>query len=170
MMRSSLLFVCLLAASTASGALRSAVRIDPPNLHGSRPLEKETQTAVLRDYLQSWNDFEEAVNQNNVQPLNQEFVGTALKKITDTIQQQKKLGIHTRYQATSHHIQIVFYSPDGLSIQLIDHVAYHVELFDRNRMLAERSFHARYVVVLTPSAVRWVVRIFQATPAEPDIH
>jgi hypothetical protein len=56
----------------------------------------------------------------------------------------------------------VFYSPEGLSIELIDTADYDVELTDGNQAVTIEPAHARYIVVLTPSEVRWRVRVLQA--------
>jgi hypothetical protein len=58
----------------------------------------------------------------------------------------------------------VYYSPEGLSIQLIDNVEYDVEILDHDKVQTTQRVHARYIVVLTPAEVRWRVRVFQAQP------
>jgi predicted PhzF superfamily epimerase YddE/YHI9 len=72
------------------------------------------------------------------------------------------LGIHTRYLERSHDLQIVFYSPEGLSIQLTDTVEYEEQVLDHDKVLATKPIRKRYLVVLAPAEVRWRVRIFQA--------
>lgn len=166
-MRYCLLLACLLVSSTVFAASKPVVREEAPNLHGSRALEPETQKAVIRDYLQSWTALEKANHRDNPQLLDQDFVGNALKKLSKTITDQEKLGIRTRYKVASHDIQIVFYSPNGLSIELTDQVAYREQVEDGSKALADKTLHATYLVVLTPSAVRWVVRVFQAMPEKP---
>ena len=159
---------CLLSAGLALilplslCAQQANVEIQPPNLHGSRALEELTRAAVIRDYLQSWTSFRQAFEQNQPKLLEQDFVGVALTKLRSTIAEQQKLGIHTRYEDHSHRLQIVFYSPDGLSIQLIDEAVYDEEVFEGTKLLASHPVQARYVVVLSPSQVRWQVRVFQA--------
>jgi len=154
---------CALALPLALRADQSpSVQEEPPRLQGSRPLEKQTETAVVRNYLQSWQSFQAAMEQNRPDLLDPDFVGIARDKLTDTIQQQAKLGVRTRYQDRSHQLQIVFYSPEGMSIQLIDNVEYDEQVLDRDKVLTTKQIHARYVVVLTPAQDRWQVRIFQA--------
>lgn len=157
------LAVCLIfAASTALGADEAAVRIEPSNLQGPRTLQQQTQTAVIRDYLEAWQSFRTALEQNRASLLDSDFVGTAKGKLTDTIQEQAKLGIHIRYEDRAHDVKIIFYSPDGLSVQLIDKVDYDVQVVDHDKVQASEPVSARYIVVLTPSEVRWRVRVFQA--------
>jgi hypothetical protein len=93
--------------------------------------------------------------------LSQDFVGTARDKFAQTIEEQAKLGIRTRYQERSHDIRIVFYSPDGLSIQLVDNIEYQVQLLDHEKTQTTQVIRARYVAVLTPAEVRWRVRVLQ---------
>jgi len=103
-----------------------------------------------------------AFEQNRADLLDPDFVGTARDKLTDTIQQQANLGIRTHYQDRAHDLQIVFYSPEGLSIELTDKVEYDVQVLDHERVKTIQHLSARYVIVLTPAEVRWRVRVFQA--------
>jgi hypothetical protein len=68
----------------------------------------------------------------------------------------------TSYQDRSHDIQITFYSPEGLSVELVDNVEYDVQVSDKDKVVATQPVHARYVVVMTPTEVRWRVRVLQA--------
>jgi len=163
MIRRLLLFGCALALPLAACAQDSAVQVLPPDLHGSRPLEALTATAVVRDYLESWKSFRTALDENAPQLLDEDFVGTALTKLSATIAEQSKLGIHTRYVDGTHRLRIVFYSPDGLSIQIVDRVDYNQQVMQGNTVIATQPVHARYIVVLTPSQTRWQVRVFQAS-------
>lgn len=163
MIRRLLIAACALALPVAARAGQPDVQVQPPDLQGSRQLESLTATAVVRDYLQSWNALRAALDRNTPEALSQDFVGTALTRLHKTIAEQNKLGIHTRYTDRAHHLQIVFYSPDGLSIQLVDRVTYDEQVMQGNTVMATQPVHARYVVVLTPSQTRWQVRVFQAS-------
>lgn len=163
MNRRLLLLGCALALPLAAQAQQASVQVQPPDLHGSRELESLTATSVVRDYLESWKAFRTALDENQPHLLQQDFVGTALTKLSETVAEQSQLGLHTRYVDHSHRLQIVFYSPDGMSIQLIDHVDYDEQVMQGSTVVATQPVHARYLVVLTPSQVRWQVRVFQAT-------
>ena len=154
----------IFAAAFAFGADQSAVRVDPANLQGPRPLEKQTETTAIHDYLQAWQSLRGALEQNRADLLDSDFVGTARDKLAATIEQQAKLGIRTRYQDLAHDIQIIFYSPEGLSIELMDVAEYDVQLFDHDKIQTTQRVQARYIVILTPAEVRWRVRILQAEP------
>jgi len=105
-----------------------------------------------------------AFEQNRADLLNTAFVGTAKDKLAATIRQQAALGIHTNYRDRLHDIQIVFYSPEGLSIELLDKVEYDVSLAIGDKDKTAQHVSARYVIVLTPAEVRWRVRVFQTDP------
>jgi hypothetical protein len=140
------------------------VRVEPANLTGPRPLEQQTAKAVIQDYLESWQKMAAALEQNRADLLDADFIGDARDKLAATIREQAGLGISTYYRDRSHDLQIVFYSPEGLSIELTDTVEYEVQLFDHGNLKATQTEHARYIAVLTPTEVRWRVRIFQALP------
>jgi hypothetical protein len=144
--------------------VRPDVRVKPPQLEGPRVLNDQTKEAVIRGYLEAWQNLRGALQQNRTDLLDRTFVGTAKDKLVDTIHDQVTTGISTRYLDRSHDLQIVFYSPEGLSVQLVDDVAYDVQLVDHGKTQATQREHARYIVVMTPAEVRWRVRVFQGTP------
>jgi hypothetical protein len=156
------LILAFLTAAIQLSSAQATVHVDPASPQGSRVLQDQTRTAVLRDYLQSWQSLSAALSQNRPDLLDADFVGTAKDKLAETIKEQEALGIHTQYQDAAHDVKIVFYSPEGLSIQLTDDVQYDVQLFDQGKSLAKQRVNTRYVVVLTPAEVRWRVRVFQA--------
>jgi hypothetical protein len=162
MLKSLLILCAFFTATSGIGSAQAAVLVEPPNLQGPRHLPEQTATAAIRDYLQSWQSLRAAFEQNRADLLDPDFVGTARDKLTDTIQQQANLGIRTHYQDRAHDLQIVFYSPEGLSIELTDKVEYDVQVLDHERVKTIQHLSARYVIVLTPAEVRWRVRVFQA--------
>lgn len=162
MLKRAVLFGAVLStASLLAGAQQPTVTVEPPHVDGPRKLADQTAQAVVRDYLQSWQAMSKALNQNNAGLLGADFVGLAKQKLAKTIDQQAAAGIHTRYVDRSHDVQVVFYSPDGLSIELTDQVSYDVQIFNHDKQIATRQAQGRYVVVMTPAQVRWMVRIFQ---------
>ena len=146
------------------GSDQPAVRVDAPDSVGPRVLEKQTATAVIRDYLQAWRSLSAALDKNRTNLLDPNFVGAAKEKLAETIQEQAKLGIQTRYRDVAHDLRVVFYSPEGQSIQLLDTVEYDVQVLDHRTVQATQHVRTRYVAVLTPTEVRWKVRVFQAEP------
>jgi hypothetical protein len=162
--KSALVACSVLAALFVGASDRPKVHVEPTDSVGPRTLEKQTETAVVRDYLQAWHSLSGALEQNRADLLNADFVGTAKEKLSDTIKEQSKLGIQTRYTDKAHDVRLVFYSPEGLSIQLIDTVDYDVQLIDHEKPQITQHVRARYVAVLTPTEVQWKVRVFQAEP------
>ncbi len=164
-MLKSLLVLCAVAVVAPQyGDAQAAVQVEPPNLQGPRVLEDQTAKAVVRDYLQAWQNLNVALGQNRADVLGASFVGTVKDKLSETIQQQVALGMSTHYQDRSHDIQIVFYSPEGLSVELQDKVEYDVQVLDHGKVQATKRVNARYTVVMTPAEVRWRVRVLQAEP------
>jgi len=154
--------ICSVFALTLTlGASQPTVRVEPGDLQGPRALNDQTREGVVRDYLQAWQSVSAALQQNRPELLDRDFVGTAKDKLTDTIHDQVTTGISTRYLDRSHDLQIVFYSPEGLSVQLVDNVEYEVQVLDHGKIQTTQTAHARYVVVMTPAEVRWRVRVFQ---------
>jgi hypothetical protein len=159
-----LLMCSVLAATFPLRADQPVIRVQPMNLQGPRVLNDQTRTTIIRNYLEAWQSVSAALQQNRVGLLDRDFIGIAKDKLTDTIHDQVTMGISTRYLDRSHDLQIVFYSPEGLSIQLVDNVEYEVQVIDHGKTLATQKAHARYVVVMTPAEVRWRVRVFQGGP------
>jgi hypothetical protein len=154
----------LVAFATANhAAAQPAVRIEPPAAQqGLRLLEEQTASAAIRDYLQSWQSLSAAFEQNSAELLNTDFSGTARSKLGETIQQQAGAGLSTKYSDSSHDIQIVFYSPEGLSIELTDTAEYDLQVLDHGKLLTSQHMRTRYLVVLTPAEARWKVHVMQA--------
>jgi len=159
--RLTLLCAVLISASMAARA-QATVRVEPTHLDGPRPLQAETREAVIRDYLQSWRSLRAALGQNRADLLNANFVGVAKDRLAATIRQQANLGIRTLYRDRSHDIEVVFYSPDGSAIELSDTAEYDMQVAVHDKIQATQTVRSRYLVLLTPSEVRWRVRVFQA--------
>jgi hypothetical protein len=158
-----MLTFCLFTDAAAGSAIAQAnVRVEPASVQGPRILEQQTASAAIRDYLQAWHSLSAAMEQNRTDLLDADFTGTALDKLGETVQQQATIGLNTRYQDRAHDIQIVFYSPEGLSIELTDTVDYDQQVLDHGKPITSQAMHARYLVVLTPTEARWKVRVFQA--------
>jgi|SRR5580704_6710156 hypothetical protein len=161
---SALLYASMILMILASGmaTAQPEVSVDTSQLKGPRALEDQTKAAAIRDYLESWQGMNEAFQQDQPSLLEEDFIGAAKDKLADAIDEQTKAGIHTRYQDRAHHIQFLFYSPEGLSIELIDDAEYDVQVIDHDKAISTVPVSARYIIVLTPAEVRWKVRVMQA--------
>ncbi len=146
-------------------AAEPTIKIRTTQTKGSRAVEKQTETAVIRDYLEAWKTLDLALNNDRADQLEFYFVGTALTRLSGVVADQTKAGIHTHYIEHSHDLQIIFYSPEGLSIQLADDVQYEEQVFDGSKLLVSRTVNKRYLAVLTPSEISWRIRILQCDNA-----
>lgn len=158
------LLLCAAVSAVAGSAVAEApsVKIEPANLNGPRQLADQTAQAAVRDYLEAWQSMSTALNENRAGLLDADFVGDAKDKLAEAIRDQSKLGLRSTYQDRAHDVQIVFYSPEGLSIELTDTVDYDVQITDHDKQAGTQHVHTRYLVVLTPSELRWRVRVMQA--------
>lgn len=158
----SILLACAIGASIpALGADHPAVRVEPSSAQGPRELQEQTAKAAIQDYIDSWQSMSKALDQSRPDLLDGDFIGAAREKLAATIKEQSAAGVHVMYHDRSHDVQVLFYSPDGLSIELTDTVVYDLQPFDHDKALGNEQISARYIVVLTPAEVRWRVRIFQ---------
>ncbi len=155
----SLFLFPVLAAIVSAQPL---VHVDPAVPSTPRPLQPQTEQAAIRDYLQSWASLQQALLQNRIDLLGEGFVGSAKNELARSIREQALSGVTVGYKAISHHITVLFYSPEGLSIELKDLVRYNVQVFDHGHLITSRKDSACYLVVLTPSQLRWSVRVMQA--------
>lgn len=138
------------------------VRVDASMPASPRRLEPQTESAAVQDYLQSWKAMDLAFRQNRAGVLAQDFVGGAMTQLSDAIKEQSALGIQTQYRDISHDIQFLFYSPEGMSIEFTDVVKFNLQVFDHGHLISSKVESTRYMVVMTPSEVRWSIRVFQA--------
>ncbi len=164
MIKPLLILGALMTITSGVASAQATVRVEPAILHGPRPLEDQTREAAIRDYLAGWQSMRAALEQNRASLLDADFVGTARDTLAKTIKQQTGLGITTSYQDRAHDLQIVMYSPEGLSILLTDKVDYDVKIVDRGKVVTTQPLTARYIVVLTPAELRWKTRVFEAVP------
>lgn len=170
LIRFSSLIVGTFALAVGLQAQQPSVKEEPPALMGSRPLEKQTETSVIRDYLQAWHTLGTAMQTNQPDALDGSFIGTAHDKLAATLNAQISAGLHTRYQDISHDLQFVFYSTEGQSIELVDTVQYDEQISSAAGNCPVQHVNARYVVVLTPSDVQWRVRVFEGASTAEAAH
>lgn len=157
----ALLVVSVLASWLFSASGKPSVHVEPMDSVGPRPVEAQTQSSIIRDYLAAWRSLNQSMTENRPELLDAYFVGLAKQNLAQTVHQQQSLGIHTTYRDTAHHIRVVFYSPEGLSIQLLDDVEYEEQVTDHDRSIGSSHIRTRYIAVLTPTESKWKVRIFQ---------
>jgi len=150
--------------STVLAAETPSVTLD---VQGAAPrqVEDATQRAIARDYAAAWQAMSEALDQNRPDLLATNFIGTASDKLTETIQQQKKTGIHRRYVDNGHHVQAVFYSAEGSAIELHDSATMQIQVLDGGKVVASQNVTTQYVVLMTAAENSWKVRVLQEIPS-----
>jgi|SRR5450432_92588 len=160
--RAGLAIPVVLAAMLWCAAESPAVHVAPMDAVGPRAVEELTKTTLVQDYLHAWQAMGTAFEQNRPEVLQPYFVGTARDQLSTTIRNQQALGVQTLYRDRAHDIRVLFYSPEGLSIQLTDIVEFEVEVRDQGKTVGTRHVRTNYVVLLTPTEGKWKVRIFQS--------
>ena len=161
------ILLCGGAPAETPAAETPSVHVAPMDAVGPRAVEEQTKSALIQDYLHAWQTMGTAFDQNRPDVLQPYFVGIARDQLSNTIRDQQALGIQTLYRDESHDIRVLFYSPEGLSIQLIDTVDLEVEVRDNGKTVGTQHVRTNYVVLLTPTESKWKVRIFQSGAQSP---
>ncbi len=146
-----------------------AATLPPVNLNVSntapRKLEDTTQKAVARDYASAWHAMSEALDQNRADLLGANFIGTAGDRLTATVDEQRKTGLHQRFTDKGHNVEAVFYSPEGSAIELHDTAQLQIDLMAGSKVIHSEDATVRYVVLLTAAENSWKVRALEAVPS-----
>lgn len=130
-----------------------------------RAVEPFTERAIVRDYCSAWTSMAHALEFNVVDPLEGPFTGPARQMLQARVTSQQKSGLRQRYLNQNHKLEAVFYAPEGDVIQLHDTAEYQQQILDGNKSIRDERVVLHYVVLMTPSADRWVIRQLQAVPS-----
>jgi hypothetical protein len=163
----ALSLLCSLSPAGTSAALAAnvpAVTLDVQTA-SPRQIEDATEKAVARDYAAAWQSMAQALDKNRADLLVPGFIGTANEKLAETIQQQKKAGLHVRYVDRGHKVQATFYSSEGSALELHDTAQLQVQLLDGDKVVSSHDVTAHYVVLMTAAENSWKVRLLQEVPA-----
>ena len=131
---------------------------------GPREIEDLTRQKILHDYSAAWKTLAAGFEQNRADLLNDYFTGFAKDEFSRAIKQQTGTGIHRHYVDRGHKLEAIFYSPDGGLMQLRDTAEYEIQIFDGTQLLHSETVSARFLVLMTPAADRWMVRLLQDVP------
>jgi len=151
--------------SAMADSIQPSVQFDASSM-GPREIEDLTEKKIARDYAAAWKTLIAAMNQNRVGLLNDYFTGFAKTEFTAAIKDQAATGVYRRYEDRGHKLQGIFYAQDGGLMQLRDTAQYEVQVFDGDRLLYTQPTTATYVVLMTPAADRWMVRLLQQEPPQ----
>jgi hypothetical protein len=127
-----------------------------------RAVENLTERAIVRDYKSALSSMAHALEFNTVDPIEQSFAGDARQVLKATVINQQKSGLRQRYVNQTHKLEAVFYAPEGDVIELHDTADCQRQLLDGEKVIQKEHATLHYVVLMTPSANRWVVRQLQA--------
>ncbi len=152
------------SSDTVMAATLPAINLSVDN-SVPRKLEDTTQKAVARDYASAWQAMSEALDQNRADLLGANFIGTAGDRLTATVDEQRKSGLHQRFTDKGHKVDAVFYSPEGSAIELHDTAKLQIDLMDGSKVIHSEDATVRYVVLLTAAENSWKVRALEAVPS-----
>ena len=167
--------ILILSAGVAlaiSGAMPLLERIfadaKPPvqlNVKNAQPREVEdvTQSAIVRDYTLAWQAIGTSLANNTLQPLNENFAGFALDKLTQRVKDQKQNGLTTRIIDHGHKVDAIFYSTDGAAIELKDTASIETQVLDGSTVIHSDQAQIQYYAVMTGAEDRWKVRVLEST-------
>lgn len=157
--------VLFLASSLNSYAADAVVQVQlDVNKAGPRAVESLTERGLLRDYRFAWSSMAQALQFNTFDPLEGPFSGQARQWLRQTVTSQQQSGLSRRYSDQSHHLEAVFYAPEGDVIELHDTAQYHLQILDGDKTIHDENVVVHYVVLMTPGADRWTIRQLQAVP------
>jgi hypothetical protein len=125
--------------------------------------EDQTQKAIVRDYTKAWKNMDAALSDNNPAALGDVWVGIAKDKLMAQINDQKTSGLTTRYIDRGHKLDALFYSAEGSALQLRDTAQVETQILDGGKVVGSDTATVHYIVVMTPTADHWQVRVIQPT-------
>ncbi len=140
-----------------------AVQLNAENAAG-RPVEALTEKSVARDYAKAWRSLAIVLQENRTGLIDDDFVGVAAEKLASAVAGQAKSGLRTRYIDHGHKLDVLFYSPEGLSIEVRDTARLERQVLDGDKVIHSEQVTAHYIALMTPTEVRWKVRLLQETP------
>jgi hypothetical protein len=156
------LILSILPKVSAEAAL-PRVELTADNI-GPRQMEDLTSKSVPRDYALAWQSLAQAVEENRRDLLNGYFTGIAKEKLTQKIADQRKNGLHLKYEDRGHKLAGLFYSPSGDAMQLRDDAALQIQVVDGDKVIHTEQLTLHYMVLMTPGADRWLVRDLETIP------
>ena len=128
-----------------------------------RDVEDVTQTAIQRDYTAAWQAISTALANNMLKPLNDNFSGFALDKLTQRVKDQKQQGITTRIIDHGHKVNAIFYSQDGSAIELKDTASIETQVLAGGKIIHSDQAQIHYYAVMTGAEDRWKVRVLESS-------
>jgi hypothetical protein len=127
-----------------------------------RDVDDAVQQAIVRDYSAAWQSLSTALANNNPNALNDNFIGFALDKLIQRVQDQQRAGLRTRLVDRGHKVEAIFYSLDGSAMELHDQATLETEILDGDTVIHSERAEIQYYVVMTGAEDRWKVRVLES--------
>ena len=127
-----------------------------------RDVDDAVQTAIVRDYSAAWQAIGAALATNNAGALKDSFIGFALDKLTQRVNDQQRAGLRTRVVDRGHKVEVIFYSLDGSAIELHDQATLETGILDGDKVIHADRAEIQYYVVMTGAEDRWKVRVLES--------
>ncbi len=131
---------------------------------GPRSVEDLTERTIARDYDAAWKGMAQAFAQGSTAPLNAYFTGSAKTALAKAVKSQQQSGLRSQYTNQSHKLRVIFYAPEGDAMELQDTAEFDFQLMDGDKVVHQEHTVLHYVVLMTPSSDRWLVRRLDSTP------
>lgn len=158
-------FLALILGTSAFAAdALPSVTLNADQIGPRAPIEELTGRNITRDYAHAWQSLAQALDENRPQSLEGYIVGFAKDNLARRIAEQKKTGLHVVTIDHGHKLVAGFYAPNGDAMQLHDTAQLEIQVFDGSKMIQQETVSAHYLVLMTPAADRWVVRLLEEVP------
>ena len=164
----------LLGTIVLLGALAGAAFL-PPAAAGGKPavqlnveravprdVDDAVHQAIVRDYSAAWQSLSTALANNNTGTLHDNFIGFALDKLIQRVNDQQRAGLRTRLVDRGHKVEAIFYSLDGSAMELHDQATLETQILDGNTVIHSERAEIQYYVVMTGAEDRWKVRVLES--------
>jgi len=161
----AVLLTLLVAALAFAADKLPSVTLNADQIGPRAPIEELTGRNIARDYAHAWQGLAQALDENRPQLLEGYIVGFAKDNLARRIAEQKKTGLHVVTIDHGHKLVAGFYAPNGDAMQLHDTAQLEIQVFDGNKMVQQETVSAHYLVLMTPAADRWVVRLLEEVPS-----
>ncbi|MBU2996684.1 glycoside hydrolase family 5 protein [Cellulophaga baltica] len=124
-----------------------------------RPLEKQTQGEIERDYLSSWYVKNIAYKTNDYYGVKDYYTDSARVKVYKTIDYNLAHNINLNTTTLSHNLSLDFYSADGkLAVVEDKNVVSFKEVFEADKMVLQERDTSSYKAILLLEDGFWRIR------------
>jgi hypothetical protein len=133
------------------------------NIANSQPREVEetTQKSITREYSTAWKTLADALANNRPDRISESFVGSAEDQMRKQISEQMNNQLSTRIVDRGHKLDVVFYSPEGSTMQLRDTAQLERQYLSGGRVVHSENITQNYLVLMAVTGDRWKVRVLQ---------